>query len=201
MFGRQRQSDAKWALVRRPSAQLALRWTGSATVSVALLGLLAASLAMGQRLISDIADLRTQMRSAQMRPLNRRGAVLMANGIDQSGRVVDQMPPGTKRMVVFVLTGPTLEADLSFWDAVNRTAPRGTFLLGMCGDQQCASKASRAHAGFPILIYGEVAGQAAAFPVFRDGEFFVTDGRARILSTPPWHRSLPEALAEIEAAR
>ena len=170
---------------------------------VALVALLAASLATGWRLVVQILSLRAERRVVLLEPpLDFRGAVLMADGIDQHGRVLDQMPPRTRRMVAFALVGRGFGTEIAFWGRVRAMEGPSTFMVGICGDSACASRARLCGAGFPVLVDGEVVGILAALQAYRSGDFLLTDSRARILAEPPLTgRSAAAVVAEIGTAR
>lgn len=178
-----------------------MRFWRSAATAAALLSIAAGALAIGWNLAVEIAGLRASTRALPPDPIAERGSVLMANGIDQGGRTVDRMPLGTNRMVVFVLYGPEISTTVAFWQRMRQGAPPGTFFLGICGDQACAAAAAPAHAGFPIIVDGEVVGIRVATRAARAGRFFVTDNRARVLAVPAVRSTPKDTRAEIEGAR
>lgn len=174
------------------------RWAGGAATGI----LLAAALAMGWRLVSQIRGLAAALRTLPPSPSSVLGTTLMANGVDQNGRIMDRMPPRTKRAVFFAMSGDTFPTGLAFWRSVERAAPPDTFFVGICADERCASLAPGAHADFPILAYAEVSGLRDVLQASRAGRFVITNDRAIIAAEPPLLPHAPSGVAaEIGAPR
>jgi hypothetical protein len=174
----------------------------SRVASVAIASLFAGLAAIGLTLLRQDRHMEAAVQApAESFRLDAPGDVLMADGVDQNGKIVDRMPPGTVRMVAFSLRGSDLSEELEFWQRVRRSAGSGTFFLGICVDKNCTLRAQNLRADLPILVAGELTGMVAMLQARAASSFLVTDGRARIVAEVQIQRSSREVAAGIRAAR
>jgi hypothetical protein len=77
-------------------------------------------------------------------------------GFDREGKATDQFPGGAKRVAIFVLHGPTFQADAALWNQARLLYPSLEF-AGVCDDAECVrqAEAARGTLNFTAITMGD----------------------------------------------
>lgn len=107
--------------------------------------------------IKDIHEMHSQQRKAATL-FDRPVALRFLDGFDTHGQRISMLPLGYKWLVIFVVHGNRLQADLDLWNEAverNRTADLG--FVGICDDSTCIRTMSDEprKARFSTILFGD----------------------------------------------
>lgn len=139
---------------------------------------------------------------AAINDFQRKGARLFNSlgGIAADGTgLVLTTPDGARRFVVFVLHRSTLQADLGFWEQVQRLLilPPDEKLVGYCDSSACANALERMGRARPFVVIGYAENRTARVLSSADSDHraLVLDGELRYLGNVKWSDSEPASRA------